>query len=247
MKKTVLFLTFVLLASLLGINAQGQKKRLVKIGNMPYNKEITFKYNSKGQLITIVEVGQAIYRVYSLEYDKEGSLVARKLNRDRGDVKIDYRYSYNQGNVHLEIKTSGKIMQKSTSHEEIAIDGNGYLHKLYSEGELDRKYTYDSRGNLIENNYYYKAGVDSTTYEYSSQPSALSFADMLPVWFWAYDINGNSWSVGLWGKNAVTKITQIEPEKTTTTEYSYEFDADNYPIKQFEEGKLIKEFLYETY
>jgi hypothetical protein len=266
-------ISILFLFALLNINAQNiTNKRLIKIDIPSQKKTVSFNYNGKNEVSNIVIVGTSSNHQYTLSYYPDGSLKERKLNRDKGDIKIDFVYSYNNEKIAITVNRSGKIQKKSVVYDNITLDENKHLTETYSiyDKSLNNKFVYDENGNLITSIQYHGNGnAETTSYEYNNDISPLSYLN-LPTWFLAYDFSGMNWSEGLWGKNTVKrqimKITDsegnnveetgyffefdkegkpIKQYRTSEVHYTYEYDSDGYPTKQYKNGNLAKEFIYE--
>jgi hypothetical protein len=265
-------ISILLLTTILNVNAQNSvSKRLVKLSIPGTGNTISFKHNDKNEVIEIIEIGENINRQYTLSYYSNGALKERKLNRDKGKIKIDFSYSYDAEKISITINRSGKSQKKSVGYDDITLKENKYLTMLFSlyNKALEGKFAYDENSNLTEHTCYYGNGdVETTTYEYSDDVSPLLYMQSIPNWFWAYDFEGMDWTEGFWGKNTVKRkimkkiddeeneVYAVEREnmnmrmparenKTLEINYTYEYDNDGYPIKQYKDGKLIKEFFYE--
>lgn len=251
MKKTIRIIIFGLLL-LINLPVSAQVKKLVSEINSVGTKEtITFKYNNKNQLVYFDEKGVVTYREFTFKYDKtNGRLTECITNEDKGELISSAKYDYsNPDYIREEVKTSGKkIHSKTTDYNDIHIDDKNRLIKtMFNDEKLWEEFVYDEKDNIITYTIYAASGKSntSTTYKFSTQNPVFLNIDNLPLWFLALHLNNMKWSEGITGKNMPVEFITDDPVYgTETTEVAYVYDEDGYPIRQYYDGKLVREFSY---
>lgn len=248
MKKYIF--TFLCL-SIIILNANAQSRKLItEINSIASNETIIFKYNSKNQLTDIEEKGPIVFRVISLKYDKKsGRLTEYTINQDRGEFLTNTKFGYDDaGNITQEVKSSRKKIEiNAPQFTNIQLDDKGRLLKTFFEGKLWEEFVYDDNDNLAKYVVYSVSGrIDQESeYTHDDKTSALSGMENLPKWFWALNLNSMKWCAEFIGKNnAVEDTTEYAKYSAVTTEITYNYDADGYPLKQYHDGVLAKEFSY---
>lgn len=252
MKKVLVILlgVFILIC---GIQAQ-VKKQLVTI-KLSEKERIDFKYNYKNQLISFIETGVISLYQYNFKYDKDGCLIECNIVRDKGDVNITSKYNYAQASkaenayVMEEMTISGRLATKNTENNKIYIDANQRIENVFLDnGTPWENFEYDNDGNLIKYTLHIdtKGKVSTISYLYDNHISPLTNIT-LPTWFWANHISNLKWSGEFIGKNnASSSTSEVSREEPIGINITYEYDNDNYPIKQYYNGNLSKEFTYKV-
>ncbi|MDR0874143.1 MAG: hypothetical protein LBN27_11870 [Prevotellaceae bacterium] len=265
--KKISVLTLFLIA-ILNINAQNVvSKRLVKMNILLQNQTVSFKYNGKNEVVSIDEPKRKCK--YTLSYNPDGSLKQVKKNIS-SILKIEYTYSYDKEKILINEKRSGS--QNRVSNDSISLVDKSTFEIYSSYNRKTDKFVYDNNNNLIENVYFYgNSNKETSVYKYNNDISPLLYTQSIPIWFWISDFSLTiDWVEGLAGKNTVKHITRekvdadgnqmyavereylnmpmpTEGNKLSEVDYTYEYDNDGYPIKQYKNGKLIREFFYETF
>lgn len=246
MRKSLLFL---LLCINISMNAQ-TRKILAEINSIQSRELISFKYNAKNQLIYFLEKGPVTYREFNLKYDKSSDrLIEYTMNKDRGEMLIGSKFTYtNDGYVTEEEKSSGKQLRKMTEYNKIYIDNLGRLTKtVFEDGKLWEEFTYDENNNLTKYLVHSALGKNDiiTEYKFDQDKSVFSNIENLPLWFWPLHMNNMKWCSDFTGSNnASENTTQDSRFGTDTIEITYEYDEDGYPVKQYYNNELAKEFRY---
>jgi len=247
MKK--LLLCFVLGLFSIGISAQ-TKKLITEINILQPRQTITFKYNAKNQLIYFDEKGVVTYREFTLKYDKTGSqLMECLMNRDKGEMIINSKFLYgNDGYITEEAKSSGRQLRKMTDYNKIFTDNSGRLTKTtFEDGKLWEEFSYDGNNNLTKYLTHSASAKNDINIDYSfdTYVSVLSGMENFPLWFWALHMNNMRWCSDFIGNNNAIESTTIDSRfGTETIEITYDYDTDGYPVKQYYDGELVKEFKY---
>lgn len=248
MKKLLL----IFLLGFLSISISAQTKKLItEISVIQPRQLITFKYNTKNQLIYFDEKGVVTYREFTLKYDKAGSrLVECLMNRDNGEMVISSKYIYgNEGYITEEAKSSGRQLRKMTDYNKIYTDNSGRLTKTtFEDGKLWEEFSYDENNNLTKYLTHSASGKNDINidYLYDTQISVLSGMGNFPLWFWALHMNNMKWCSDFIGNNNAIESTTIDSRfGTETVEITYDYDSDGYPVKQYYDGELAKEFKYQ--
>lgn len=248
MKK--LLLLFFFLTILLSINAQNGKL-ITEIKSLHTNETISFKYNSKNQLIYFDEKGVITYREFSLKYDKKTDrLTEFTINQDRGEYVANMKYTYdNPDYIVQEISTSRKkVKANATEHDNIYTDDKGRLLKTsFDGGQPWERFVYDNNNNLTLYTVYTVSGKkeQESEYTYDNKRSIFSGIKNLPLWFWTLCMNNMRWCSEFTGSNnAVETNSESNKYGISTVEITYDYDADGYPVRQYYDGELAKEFKY---
>lgn len=251
MKKNLLSLFLCLISGTLIANAQG-KKLLTEINSIHTKNIISLRYNTKNQLVYFDERGTVSYCEFTLKYDKTNNrLVECSINRDKGEMIINSKFIYNNEEyITEEIKKSGKQLRKGTEYNKIYIDANNKLIKTtFEDGQLWEEFFYDANNNLSKYLVHSASGNNDikTEYKFDTNNSIFSNIEDLPSWFWTLHMNSMKWCGDFSGKNnAIESTTQDARFGTDTIEITYEYDQDGYPVKQYYDGELVKEFRYKT-
>lgn len=251
MKKILPLLLFGLLLSC--SVALAQKKLLSEINSIHTREVVTFKYNSKNQLVYFDEKGTVTYTEYTLKYDKSTNKLSEcTMNQDKGELVQNSKYLYiGDGFIIEEIKSSGKkILSKSVDQDTIHIDSKERLTKtMFEDGKIWEEFGYDANDNLIKYKMHSAFGNSDkiTEYKFDSNNSIFSNLSDFPVWFWALHMNKMRWCGEFIGKNnALENVTDDPKYGIGTVEITYDYDSDGYPLKQYYDGDLVKEFKYKT-
>ncbi|MDR2955979.1 MAG: hypothetical protein LBV43_12960 [Prevotella sp.] len=231
------------------LNAQ-VKKLISEINSLDTKEVISFKYNEKNQLIFFDEKGSVTYREFSFKYNKKGKLEECSVNEDKGQFIQNSRFTYKEDDIiEEELKSSGKRMSgKITEYNKYTIDERGRLTKtLFDDGTLWEEFQYDDNNNLTSYiNYTAKGDKDNVIiYKRGSESSDMLSTNTFPVWFWALQLHTMQWCINMLGKNNIVEYTKDSSRYgTDVIEVTYEFDSDGYPIKQYYDGELVREFKY---
>ncbi|GAB6009055.1 hypothetical protein [Dysgonomonas reticulitermitis] len=251
MKKILLLFLFSFLSTTI-VLSYAQKKLLVEINSINTKEVIGFKYNSGNQLVYFDEKGIVTYTEYRLKYDKINQLVECIINQDRGELILSSKYSYGgEGSILEEIRSSGKkIHIKTIDVNPIHVDIKGRLVKTtFDDGNLWEEFEYDNNNNLLKYKVHSASGSDDKVSEYKFDTSKSPFSNMIdfPVWFWALHMNKVRWCSDFIGQNnAIENMTDDPKYGLNTVEITYVYDEDGYPVKQYYNGDLVKEFKYKT-
>lgn len=241
----------IILSLLVGfctIDAQN-RKILTSINSIVSHEQIEFKYDSKNQLKSLTEKSKIALREFSFRYDKEGRLLQCNINRDKGGIIRESKYTYaDKNNEVLEVYTEkGRLVPTIEDSETLYLNNDGFLSKiLFDDGRVWEQFEYDSNNNLVT--YKYNSATDrgtsSTFYKYDNNPSPLSGIS-LPRWFWAHIMTNTKWCADFIGTNnaAESFIRDLYKDDVKTT-ITYDYDADGYPTKQYYNQKLVREFSY---
>lgn len=249
MNKNLLFLFLCLFTGNLAINAQ-VKKLLTEINSIQTKNVITFKYNDKNQLIYFDEKGTVTYREFTLKYDKASNrLTECFMNRDKGEMIINSKFIYNNEDyITEEAKNSGRQLRKTTEYNKIYIDANNRLTKtMFEDGKLWEEFVYDTNNNLSKYLVHSAFGNSDieTDYKFDTYKTIFSNIENMPSWFWALHMNNMKWCGDFLGQNnARENITQDARFGTESIEITYEYDQEGYPVKQYYDEELMKEFKY---
>lgn len=250
MKKILLFFIFGLLSATMVSYAQ--KKLLTEINSINTKEVIGFKYNSKNQLVYFDEKGVVTYTECRLKYDKTNQLTECAINQDKGELILNSKYSYsNEGAILEEVKRSGrKLPEKTINVNPIHVDIKGRLAKTtFEDGNLWEEFGYDDNDNLVRYKMYSALGDDDKVSEYKFDTNRSPFSDIanFPIWFWALHISRARWCSDFIGQNNAIENTTNDPKYgQDTIEITYTYDEDGYPVKQYYNGELVKEFKYKT-
>lgn len=237
---------------LINIPVSAQVKKLIsEINSLGTKETITFKYNNKNQLVYFDEKGAVTYREFTLKYDKtDGKLIECIVNEDKGELTSSSKYDYTNPNyIKEEIKTSGKKRQnKTTDYNDIHLDKKSRLAKtMFSDGKLWEEFKYNENHNIISYIIYSATGNKntSTTYKFNTQNAVFLNVENFPLWFLALHLNNMKWAQGITGENMPVEFTADDPiYGIETMEVTYDYDKDGYPIKQYYDEKLVREFSY---
>ncbi|MFV0330783.1 MAG: hypothetical protein ACK5KL_13365 [Dysgonomonas sp.] len=84
-----------------------------------------------------------------------------------------------------------------------------------------------------------------TDYKFDTYKTIFSNIENMPSWFWALHMNNMKWCGDFLGQNnARENITQDARFGTESIEITYEYDQEGYPVKQYYEEELMKDFKY---
>ncbi|MFV0538060.1 MAG: hypothetical protein ACK5M3_11920 [Dysgonomonas sp.] len=250
MKKILLLFISSLLSAT--VVSYAQKKLLTEINSINTKEVIGFKYNSNNQLIYFDEKGVVTYTEYRLKYDKTNQLVECVMNQDKGELILSSKYSYSsEGSIEEEIKSSGKkVHTKSIDVNAIHVDDKGRLTKTtFDDGNLWEEFEYDNNNNLVKYKVHSAFGNDDKVSEYKFDTNKSPFANItdFPIWFWTLHMNKVRWCGDFIGQNnAIENATDDSKYGLDTVEITYVYDEDGYPVKQYYDGELVKEFKYKT-
>ena len=250
MKKILLFFISGLLSATMVSYAQ--KKLLTEINSIDTKEVIGFKYNSKNQLIYFDEKGVITYTECRLKYNKTNQLEECAINQDRGELILNFKYSYSsEGAISEEVKSSGrKLHEKTIDVNPIHVDAKGRLLKTtFDDGNLWEEFGYDDNNNLVKYKMYSALGANDKESEYKFDTNKSPFSDIadFPVWFWALHISRARWCADFIGQNnAIENTTNDSKYGLDTVEITYAYDKDGYPVKQYYNGELVKEFKYKA-
>ena len=213
-------------------------------------KDNFLKYSDKNQLIYFDEKGTVTYREFTLKYDKiSNQLVECLMNRDKGEIIINSKFIYNNGEyITEEVKNSGRQLRKMTEYNKIYIDTNNRLTKtVFDDGKLWEEFIYDTNSNLSRYLVHSAFGSSDieTNYKFDLNKTIFSYIENMPAWFWALHMSNMKWCGDFLGKNnAIENTTQDARFGTETIEITYDYDQDGYPVKQYYNGEIMKEFKY---
>lgn len=248
MRKT-LFLLFALVINFSAF-AQG-RKLLVEINSINTKEVISLKYNSKNQLVYFVEKGIATYSEYTLKYDKATERLSEcVMNQDKGELVTNSKYIYaDPSYIVEELKSSGKkLHSKITEFDTIRIDDKGRLTKTkFDDGKLWEEFQYDDNNNLVKYIVHSATGGKDriTDYEFDANKSVFSNIVNMPTWFWALHMNKMRWCSDFIGSNSAIASAIDDPRwGINSVEITYDYDNDGYPVKQYYDDELVKEFKY---
>ncbi|WP_029905032.1 hypothetical protein [Prevotella sp. 10(H)] len=228
-----------------------QTKQLVQIDSKQTKEVINLKYNNKNQLVYFDEKGVATYKEFTFKYDKSTNILTEcTMNQDRGELIINYKYTYNGNTVTEEATSSGKQIKEKKIVDilDIHIDNKGRLTKtVFEDGKPWEQFDYDDNDNLVS--YAQNSALDNgkkiVVSKYNNDKSAFLSIESIPAWFWGWHINSMKWSSNFIGKNNPNEIATEDPRfGSDTIEITYEYDTDGYPVKQFYNGELVREFTY---
>lgn len=251
MKRTIRITIFSLLL-LINVPTYSQVKKLISAINSIGTKEtISFKYNNKNQLVYFDEKGLVTYREFTLKYDKtNGRLTECTINEDKGELIQNIKYNYsNPDYIKEEVKTSGKkIQNKTIDFNNIYVDSKARLKKTtFIDGQLWEEFDYDSQNNILTYTKHSANGKSNSqnVYKFNSKNAVFLNIDNFPQWLLALHINNMRWVEGIIGENMPIEFTADDPRYgINTTEATYEYDREGYPVKQYYDGELVKEFIY---
>lgn len=251
--KRILRITALGLLLLINLSMNAQVRKLISGINSIGTKElITFRYNNKNQLVYFDEKGVATFRHFTLKYDKTtGQLIEHNMNEEDGELTMNIKYDYqsNAGHIREKIKMGGKKNQdKLTHYNDIQMDDKGRLAKtIFDDGQPWEDFEYDDNNNILKYTLHSAGGKDNTSSTYKFNTEYGIFCNMLnpPLWLFALNLNNMKWAEGLIGSNLPIEVTADDPRYgTETTEITYEYDSDGYPLRQYYDGKLVREFSY---
>lgn len=240
------------LSGLVSSNIYSQTKLLEKINSVKTKEIIEFKYNKQNQLVYFDEKGVVTYREFTLKYDKSTNrLTECTVNQDWGELVQQIKYTYNTDHILQQTKSSGKqVHSKNTDNINIYIDDKGRLTKtMFDDGKVWEEFEYDENNNIAKYILHSAMGEKDvvTTYKYEDNNSDLSHILDLPSWFWAWNMNNMKWCSDFVGENLLKEFTVVHPRYgTDIIEVTYEYDKEGYPIKQYYDNELVKEFFYKT-
>lgn len=236
------------------ITISAQKKLLSQINSIDTKEVINLKYNNKNQLVYLEEKGTTTYIEFNFKYDKNSNKLSEcHMNQDRGELITNSKYSYNdnEGYITEDIVSSGKQIweKKLADRVKIHIDDKNRLTKtVFDDGKPWEEFVYDENGNMIIYTQHSAIlGTDSKiiTYKFNEDKSAFLNIEYMPAWFWAWHINSLRWSSDFIGKNNPNQFTIEDPRYgTDTIDVTYEYDNDGFPVKQYYDGELVREFVY---
>lgn len=251
--RKICFLLFLTLLFICTPLFSQQKKLLVQINSIKTNEVIELKYNNKSQLIYFDEKGVATYREFTFKYDKNtGQMAECQINQENGQYITNMKFSYdNTDYIVAEVKNSGKKVNiKSTDYEKIYTDINGRLIKtVFDDGKVWEEFEYDQNNNINKYTQHSALGDSDvvTTNTYNDNKSIFSDIEGIPSWFWALNMNNMKWCSDFIGKNNLIESTVIDPRfGTEITNVKYDYDEDGYPLRQYYNDILVKEFKYKN-
>lgn len=241
----------LLFALVINLSAFAQtQKLLAEINSINTKEVISLKYNSKNQLVYFVEKGIATYSEYTLKYDKANRLSECIMNQDKGELVTNSKFIYdNPSYIIEELKSSGKkLHSRIVEFDTIRIDQKGRLTKTkFDDGKLWEEFAYDENNNLVKYIVHSATGAKDriTDYEFGANKSVFSNIVDIPVWFWALHMNKMRWCGDFIGDNSATSNTTDDPRwGVSSIEITYDYDSDGYPVKQYYDDELVKEFKY---
>lgn len=246
--KSILLIAFILLLT----DTQAQRKLLVEINSIKTKEVIGFKYDNKNQLVYFDEKGTVTYTEYMLKYDKTSKLIECVSNQDRGDLIIHHKYQkMESGEIsEMRIRSGKKIGSKSVDTNPLILDlHNRLIEVKYEDGRTWENFEYDDNNNLSKYILYSASGKEElkTVWKFDSTKSPFSNISNLPYWFWSSQIDKIKWSKDFIGENnAIENEIEDIVLGFDIIEITYEFDKDGYPLKQFYNGELVKEFKYKS-
>jgi len=250
MRKTTCLIFFLFIAVGLPVFSQ-VKKLLSEVDSKITREVVSFKYNNKNQLIYFDEKGTATYREFTLKYNKaDGKLSECIINQERGEVIYSSKFSYNNPDyITEEVKNSGKkINIKSIDENKIYIDKQERLLKtMFDEKNIWEEFEYDRNNNVVKYIQHSAQGDSDviTTKIYSDKNTIFINIENIPVWFWALLMNNMRWCNDFVGKNIPSQTTVVDQRfGTEVTKITYDYDDDGYPIRQYYNNELVKEFKY---
>ena len=225
------------------------KKILTNINSIISQEQIEFKYDSKGQLKSLTEKGKTALREFSFKYDKDNRLVECNINRDKGSIIRNSKYSFIDNKTIKEtVIEKGRMLNSILEDAEtLYLDDKGLLARiLFDNGDIWEQFSYDNNENLIHYTYNSTTlrGTSETTLKYDNNKSPLSIVS-LPKWFWAHILNNTKRCFDFIGtNNAIESFTKDLYKDDTKIAISYQYDKEGYPVKQFYNGELVRELIY---
>jgi hypothetical protein len=186
-------------------------------------------------------------------YDSDNKLINYKLNGNANNPSRDYNFSYNADGTLDELinASSGEILQKYTYNSDkklIKMEGGSNVHNYtYSGSEVTDNYrysvtntgwrevyTYDSKGNIIE------------AKSYSNASDANPLGTYSGIITYTYDDKNNAQSSvpsAFLFPNSVNNIKSDNYDNEGGEVYTYEYNADNYPVKRT--GYDVRTYVYQ--
>ncbi|MDU1891435.1 MAG: RHS repeat domain-containing protein [Dysgonomonas sp.] len=234
-----------------GFSLQAQTKKLLTSVNSIESKEtIELKYNGKNQLVYLSEKGVIIFREFSFKYDKvTNQLTEAKMDQDRGDIVYNSKFTHTSGFVTEDLKKSGRqYPEKEDEQNQLDIDAKGNLiDTKFDDGSVWDKFSYDANGNLSKYIIHSASGtpIYVADYTYGNIISPFAGISDFPQWFWAMYVNNMKWCRDFIGPNSPDSLLLDDPRfGEDDIKITYELDADGYPVKQFYNDVLVREFTY---
>lgn len=245
-------LAIISIVSFTLLSLSAQEKRLSQINSFDTKETVNLKYNNKGQLIYFEEKGVVTYREFTFKYDKVSNLLAEcNMNQDRGELITNSKYAYNTEYITEQITSSGKQIRekKVTDYINIYLDNKNRLTKtVFDDGKPWEEFVYDDNNNVIiytQHSALSEGGSKVITYKFNDDKSAFLAIGAIPAWFWAWHISSLRWSNGFIGENNPNMLTTEDPRYgTDIIDVTYEYDNEGFPVKQYFDGILVKEFVY---
>ncbi|NDV78274.1 hypothetical protein [Dysgonomonas sp. 511] len=243
-----LFFSFFFFIFIATLYAQ-EKKLLVAIDSKNTKELVSFKYE-KNRLASFSVKGILTFSEYSFKYDKAtGQIAEYTMNEDRGELTTNSKFDYTNKGYILETEQSKgkKLKEKLTEENKIYIDSQNRLTKtIFDDGKLWEEFRYDTNNNIVRYIQHSAIGKSDiiTTNEFYNDKSILSGIN-LPAWFWAVHMSHMKWCGDFIGGNNLKKSTveNLLPD-TLIINVTYDYDDDGYPLKQYYNGELAKEFTY---
>ena len=200
----------------------------------------TYNYNNAGQIISSETAGyanMALNNIKTITYDLSGFVIEELVVNSAGD-KYKYVYTNNSSGFPLTRK-SFKWNTTNSVFEELLPSGHVYFYNTINQllrlevADSYILYSYDSKGNLIENKTFKKAINGSY---YLQAQSNTTFDDKR-----AFSTTPNSNRIN----NPLELIEKRFSESgditsQSTFNYSYEYNEMGYPIKKYSNG-ILKE------
>lgn len=253
MEKKTLFLIICLgLAYYCTLEAQ-VKKQLIGVTSVKIKETIGLKYNARNQLIFIEEKSPSIYREISLTYGQDGILYESSINQDKGELVSTAKYIYeSDGYIIEEVKIKNKkTEEESSAKNKIFFDEKGRLTKsTFRDSGLWEEFKYEESGNNISQYIIHSPSGKNdvfTNYEYENDKSIFYNISFFPYWFFTLHMNQLTWYRDFASEKNPVSITIKSPGyEEESIKVSYQYDPDGYPIKQFYNGELMKEFTYKS-
>ena len=225
-----------------GSDKPAEKKCYIKTTNLPNAEKKVYEYNSDNNLIKLTKYysnGNVDY-VASFDY-LNGKVIEYSSSKQNGTASVRMEYSYN-ANKELEkakiFYNSGSGMKEVAYYEYTYVEG---LLAQLSHYKLDQGSSYE----LIRSEYFYNGDLVSKCKKYRYNGSS-QVMDLESVEDYEYDGKKNpSHDIGVndilggyanMNKENLVKLTISTPQgivdKNTSINITYEYNDNDYPIKQ---------------
>ena len=202
------------------------KCRLSKIKLIPDGQTIEFAYNSQGQLITYKNNYAYIFSTF--EYDSKGNMVTVLEYNDEyanpKSITTEYGCKYDDKGNLLEISTELKgLFSGMVLYSPVTINSQKQVTSIKNGDGSTLIFEYDSKGNMIKT-YIDRTPMNYVQYEFDDKKNP--YQDL--PWLFKYLYRGIFFDFGV--NNGIV-YRQVEPNRVPLEiVFKYEYNADGFPI-----------------